>query len=286
DTSASMNTTAKGSKSYPGVFSNPIAEASRDVVETQRTLDRHLQGLGTRITRGIKTRAEYLERSLEEAKEREAKAIAAIKAYQESGENGIKLNPSRGEGSRLILATRIAVALTDALSKFPEVKLSISAYSSPWFDESKGHDYYWGSTHPEEYKESSHHPLKRFRDRLTPEVRQRILDWLLNGRGGMSTEITPTLRAMVKEFKSVQANRKLLFILSDGDVPDPNKENAELIKKLRALDVRIVLLPIGASRQAAVRMLKGYIPLEDISEEVTDDNIGKILGEQIQRMLK
>lgn len=173
---------------------------------------------------------------------------SAWKAIQASrGANG------GGMGHLWAFACRMTVAIVEVLRGFKEVEVGIGTYHS---------------------NTSS---LKMTNQALTPERQQKIMDDIASPRGG--TNVQMGLKMAQQELRKSRAEKKLVLVLTDGDFSGSGV--AEIIKELKQANTDVAVMTLGVPPDTA----RHFVPPSH-ADEVTDENIGPVIGKHIKRMVK
>jgi uncharacterized protein with von Willebrand factor type A (vWA) domain/ribosomal protein S20 len=270
DTSGSMSYWVQNAPGHFDVFANRIAPASAVVTIWKKRVS-DIKTNTKRWTDAAKTRLEAAEKKLAEALEVEQKAIngelvqlPGTEASSLEGYDNLRAARLSGKGStRLVLATRMAVALIEAMDRFREVETALGGWSSA------------------SHRDSVVHILKPFgTQKMNSAAKAAAMDWLLNGRGGGGTDILRTLQEIQPMFKKSKAQKKMAIILTDGDFYDHDGGLVKQIERLHKDGVEIVVLTLGCSSGMGARFVG-----EERASEIEDDTIGQVMGRHLKRMI-
>jgi hypothetical protein len=270
DTSSSMGGAVRGTQAYPEIFSK------------QREINRLGKDIAERLGRGSRNTAKTLD------------AIETLKQQEQALIDGTSWKLKGGVGSRILMATRMCVAIAEAFRSFQDVHVGYSGFATPYqYVPGMKNDgpYYPSSVYDPETGEyrleyepqvhSAHTNLKDLRSRMNGSHKAKILDWFLNFRNSGGTDILPSLIELREDFKKSSAQKKMLIVLSDGEFGNSESDIREAINNLAKDGVEMVVLTVGYSASYAAQFVG-----EHRAEQITEETIGKVLGRHLKRMCK
>jgi hypothetical protein len=156
-------------------------------------------------------------------------------------------------GARWHLATRLLVALCDALQHLPGTRTAVVAYND---EVDIG---------------------KAFRDALSNDIKDTIISSVAPFGGN---EDTQALLTAISLFTDSQAERKLLIYLTDGEFCSDERAMQHVVAKNTASGIEFVVLTVGQPATNARKFVG-----EAFADEITEATIGPVLSRHLNRMV-
>jgi hypothetical protein len=156
-------------------------------------------------------------------------------------------------GAKWTFATRLCVALTEAIAKYREVKLGIFRFDDNFT------------------------VVKGFKEPLSQEKKQYIMTDLTGNVDG-GTENADAFIQIANQMKDLNVDRRLCIVLTDGQFTDHGTDEA--IKYMKGKGIEMVVLTLGVD----ARVAKRYVG-DRFADKVTDDTVGPVLGHHLKRMV-
>lgn len=164
-------------------------------------------------------------------------------------------NTSGNRGERWKFACRLAVALADTLRRFKELQVAMGSYHS------------------------GAQTTKPLKSPFTPERMQAIMNDYADPRGGTTAGVG--LKEAHRELKKSRAEKKLIIFITDGDFGDYGGHLKKHIEEMRKENIETVVLTVGLPADTAAASVG-----PENADQVTDENIGKVLGKHLKRMVR
>lgn len=158
-----------------------------------------------------------------------------------------------GPITRWHLATRMTVALTEALSRLPGSDVCITAYHTPV------------------------DLVKSLRQPMDAVRKQHIMDHMGAYRDNSDAE---ALKTTIDELAKSEAECKLIFHLTDGQFCSRVDMVRKEIARAASLGIQVVILTLDLEPDFAY----AFVP-QHMADEINEENVGKVLAKHLQRML-
>jgi hypothetical protein len=158
-----------------------------------------------------------------------------------------------GPSLRWHLATRMTVALTEALSVLPGTDLAILTYDE----------------------------RIRYQKPITSKIDAVVKDRVMNAMGAFGDNADHlALKTMIDLLGASYADRKIIFHLTDGQFCSKVDEVHKEIARAQAVGVDVVILTLALSPDFAHQ----FVP-KHMASEITDENLGSVLARHLSQML-
>jgi hypothetical protein len=157
-------------------------------------------------------------------------------------------------GAKWTFATRLCVALSEAIGKYREVKVGIFRFDNDFT------------------------VVKQFTQPFSQEVKQHVMDDITGNVDG-GTENAKAFRHIADQMSKLNVDKRLCIVLTDGQFTDYGTDEA--IKYMKNKGIEMVVLTLGCDAGTA----KQYVG-DNFADKVTDESVGPVLGHHLKRMVR